>query len=181
MDTVLDLLDELEEFVSKCPKQPFTGKAIVDKDIFFDIVGEIKHQLPKELTQSKWVVEERNKILLDAQKEAEDVIKKTEEEVQEMVNDHEITRMAYAQAQKILEKAKASAKAKRLEAMQYSYDVLDIAEEKVKELQMNFNQEHEKIDGYYREVLDIIFENKQMIKRPLEKNVPNYAPEGEEE
>ncbi len=179
MDTVLDLLDELEEFISNCPKQPFTGKAIVDKDIFFDIVSEIKHQLPKELTQSKWVVEERNKILLDAQKEAEDVIKKTEEEVEQMVNDHEVTRMAYAQAQKILEKAKAESKARRLEAMQYSYDILDVAEEKVKELQMNFNEEHEKIDAYYREVLDVIFENKQIIKRPLEKNMQNYIPEEE--
>ena len=69
-DTVLKLLEELEQVVDEGRSSPFSNKVQVDKDEIFEIIDEIKMKLPNEIKQSKWVIEERNKILVDAQKEA---------------------------------------------------------------------------------------------------------------
>ncbi len=56
----------------------FSNKVQVDKDEIFEIIDEIKMKLPNEIKQSKWVIEERNKILVDAQKEADEMLKEAE-------------------------------------------------------------------------------------------------------
>ena len=74
-DTVLKLLEELEQVVDEGRSSPFSNKVQVDKDEIFEIIDEIKMKLPNEIKQSKWVIEERNKILVDAQKEADEMLK----------------------------------------------------------------------------------------------------------
>ena len=74
MDSVLQLLDELEEIMDSSRAVPFSNKVSVDKEEIYDIISEIRMKLPNELKQSKWVIEERNKILIDAQKEADEIV-----------------------------------------------------------------------------------------------------------
>ena len=65
---VLTLLETLEEMLDKSSGIPLTKKTLVDKEAIIDVVNEIKQKLPDELKQAKWVKEERQKILVDAQK-----------------------------------------------------------------------------------------------------------------
>ena len=67
---VLTLLETLQEMLDRSSSIPLTKKSLVDKDAIIDVVNEIKMKLPDELKQAKWVKEERQKILVDAQKEA---------------------------------------------------------------------------------------------------------------
>ena len=55
-DTVLKLLDELEQAVDEGRSSPFSNKVQVDKDEIFEIIDEIKMKLPNEIKQSKWVI-----------------------------------------------------------------------------------------------------------------------------
>ena len=75
---VLTLLETLEEMLDRSSNIPLTKKSLVDKDAIIDVVNEIKMKLPDELKQAKWVKEERQKILVDAQKEANQLIKEAE-------------------------------------------------------------------------------------------------------
>ena len=72
---VLTLLDTIKEMMERSATIPFSRKSLIDKDEVLDVVKEIEEKLPDELKQAKWVKEERQKILLDAQKEANDLIK----------------------------------------------------------------------------------------------------------
>ena len=65
METVLDLLNELEETLDNSRAVPFSNRVSVDKEELYEIITEIRMKLPNELKQSKWVIEERNKILHD--------------------------------------------------------------------------------------------------------------------
>ena len=67
---VLTLLETIEEMLEKSSSIPLTKKAVIDRDEIISVVKEIKLKLPDELKQAKWVKEERQKILVDAQKEA---------------------------------------------------------------------------------------------------------------
>ena len=50
-DTVLKLLDELEQAVDEGRSSPFSNKVQVDKDEIFEIIDEIKMKLPNEIKQ----------------------------------------------------------------------------------------------------------------------------------
>ena len=102
---VLSLLETIEEMLNKSASIPLTKKSLVDRDELIDVVKEIRLKLPDELKQAKWVKEERQKILVDAQKEANQLIKEAENRIISMIDEHEITRKAYEKKVEIIETA----------------------------------------------------------------------------
>ena len=102
---IFTLLDTLEDILEKSRNMPFSSKCIVDKEEVLDIIKEIRLKLPDELKQAKWVKEERQKILVQAQNEADDIIKEAENRIISMIDEHEITKKAYEQKNKIIENA----------------------------------------------------------------------------
>ena len=75
---IFTLLDELEEYLEGVKAVPFTNKCIADKEDILDIIKEIRLKLPDELKQAKWVKEERSRILVEAKKEADGIVKEAE-------------------------------------------------------------------------------------------------------
>ncbi|MCI9287279.1 MAG: ATPase [Clostridia bacterium] len=102
---IFTLLETLEEALEKSRTIPFSDKCIVDKEEFFEIIKEIRIKLPDELKQAKWVKEERSRIIVEAKKEADDIVKEAENRIISMIDEHEITRKAYEQKAQIIETA----------------------------------------------------------------------------
>lgn len=102
---IFTLLETLEEALERSRTIPFSSKCIVEKDNLLDIIKEIRLKLPDELKQAKWVKEERGRILVEAQKEADDIVKEAENRIISMIDEHEITRKAYEQKAQIIETA----------------------------------------------------------------------------
>lgn len=99
------LLETLEEMLENSKTVPFSGKTIVEKEEILDIIKEIRLKLPDELKQAKWIKEERQRILVEAQKEADGIVKEAENRIISMIDEHEITRKAYEQKAQIIETA----------------------------------------------------------------------------
>ena len=72
---IFTLLETLEDMLEKSRAVPFSSKCIVDKEEILDIIKEVRLKLPEELKQAKWVKEERQRILVEAQNEADEIIK----------------------------------------------------------------------------------------------------------
>lgn len=102
---IFTLLETLEEALEKSRTVPFSDKCIVDKEEFLEIIKEIRIKLPDELKQAKWVKEERSRIIVEAKKEADDIVKEAENRIISMIDEHEITRKAYEQKAQIIETA----------------------------------------------------------------------------
>ena len=102
---IFTLLESLEDILEKGKSVPFTNKTIVDKDELLEIIKEIRLKLPDELKQAKWIKEERQRILLEAQKEADDIVKEAENRIISMIDEHEITKKAYEKKAEIIETA----------------------------------------------------------------------------
>ena len=102
---IFELLENLEDIIERSRNLPFSGKGIVDKDEILDLIKEIRLKLPDELKQAKWVKEERQRILVEAQKEADGIVKEAENRIISMIDEHEITRKAYEQKKEIIENA----------------------------------------------------------------------------
>lgn len=125
------IMNELEEKIDNCRTIPFWGRGIIDKEELLDLIQDMKNKFPEELRQAKWVKDERQRIISDAQKEAAAMIKATEEKIAAMVNEHDITQQAYSKANQIIDSAQQNSREIRLGANQYADDVLRALEEEL--------------------------------------------------
>ena len=126
---VLALLDELEDTLDKGTGLMFTGKCLYDKEELMQLVKEIKIKLPDEIKQAKWVKDERQRILLDAQKEAGEIVKEAENRIISMIDEHEITRKAYEQKEAIIDSANAMSREISQGTREYADEILAKLEE----------------------------------------------------
>lgn len=125
------LIDALEDKIDSCATIPLWGRGIIDKDELLDMIQDIRMKYPDEMKQAKWVKEERQRIINDAQKEAAGIIKAAEDKIATMVNEHDITQQAYEKANQIVDSAQNNAHEIRVGANQYADSVLRALEEEL--------------------------------------------------
>jgi vacuolar-type H+-ATPase subunit H len=130
---ILTILETLEDVVERSMNVPFSGKSMVDKEELLELVKEIRLKLPDDIKQAKWVKEERQRILLEAQKEANNIIKDAENKIMSLVDEHEITKKAYEQANEIVSNAQKNAREIRMGTREYADSVLNKVEEILKD------------------------------------------------
>ncbi|MBR2594513.1 MAG: ATPase [Firmicutes bacterium] len=165
MDSVLKLLDELEEIIDESRSVPFSsGKISVNKDDILEIITDIRNKLPNEIKQSKWILEERNKILADSEREAEDIIKKAEEHMNQLIDEHEVTKKAYENADEIVAKSRQDSKTMRIRAVEYTDRILMDTQDRLKELQHSVAEQQNILNEFINQSLDILYENRQQLK-----------------
>ena len=126
---ILEIIEALEDKIEHSFTIPFIGRGIVDKDELLDMLQEARIKFPDEMKQAKWVTDERQRIIADAQKEAAAIIKGAEEKIVAMINEHEVTKQAYENANQIVENAQDHAREIRLGANQYADGMLHTIEE----------------------------------------------------
>lgn len=102
---IFTLLENIEDILEKSKNVPFSNKTMVDKEEILEIISELRLKLPEELKQAKWIKEERQRILVEAQKEADDIVKEAENRIISMIDEHEITKKAYEKKAEIIETA----------------------------------------------------------------------------
>lgn len=129
-----DMLASIDEILEQAKSVPFSDKVMVERSEIMEITKEIRLRLPTEIEQSKWILEEKNRILADAQKEADGKLAAAEEERNNMINEHEVTKRAYAQAEEIVEASKKVARDMKIGAKEYADDLLQQVDEQMKRM-----------------------------------------------
>ena len=99
---IFTLLETLEDLLERSKTVPFTDKSVVSKNEILDIIKEIRLKLPDELKQAKWIKEERERIIQEAQKDADDIVKEAENRIISMIDEHEITKQANEKKKEII-------------------------------------------------------------------------------
>jgi vacuolar-type H+-ATPase subunit H len=143
---MLSILETLEDLVEKSVTVPFSGKCLVDKEEILEIIKEIRLKLPDDIKQAKWIKEERQRILLEAQKEANNIIKDAENKIASLIDEHEITKKAYEQSNEIISNAQKNAREIRLGTKEYADSILS------------------KVEQILEETLQVIRENREELK-----------------
>lgn len=143
---IMEIVDMMEEAVEKASSVPLTGKVMIDKDEMLDYLQEIRLIYPEELKEAKWVKEERQRILSEAEARADAIQKSAEETQMQLIDEHEVTKCAYEQANELVKNATERAIEIKTDCDQYVDDILNDAEKrldmllrKVREDRMSFN------------------------------------------
>ena len=144
---ILNLIDEVEDIVESGSTVPFTNKVMVDKKELLDIVKEIRIKLPDEIKQAAWIKDERQRILADAQKDADTMINEAEYKFQELVEEEEIIKIANSKAEEIITRAQNNAKEIRIGSMEYADSLLLETQENLKEIIKLLNDNRKELRG----------------------------------
>lgn len=128
---IMEIVDMMEEAIEKASTVPLTGKVMVDKDELLDYIQEIRLVYPDELKEAKWVKEERQRILSEAESRAEAIQKNAEETQMQLIDEHEITKCAYEQANELVNSAQQKSIEIKTDTDQYVDDILNDAEHRL--------------------------------------------------
>ncbi|MBR2744716.1 MAG: ATPase [Clostridia bacterium] len=141
---IFTLLENIEDILEKSKGVPFSNKVLVDKEEILEQISELRLKLPEELKQAKWIKEERQRILVEAQKEADDIVKEAENRIISMIDEHEITKKAYEKKAEIIETANEMSREISKGTKDYADNVLNGIEvalqEALKIIQNNRNE-----------------------------------------
>lgn len=144
---VLKLIDEVEDIVEAGSSLPFSSKVMVDKDELLDIIKEIRIKLPDEIKQAAWIKEERERILSDAQGDANNLLSEAEKKLEEMLEEEGISKMANKRAEEIINRAQSHAKEIRIGAMEYADSLLMETQESLKVAIHDLNENRKELRG----------------------------------
>lgn len=102
---IMNLLNELEAELSD-KKSGLFGKK-VDLDKCYNLVVKIKTNLSATLRESEYIMENKRKILENADIVAKNTIREAEERAEHMIDKSDIMRMAELEAQRLMDNAYA--------------------------------------------------------------------------
>lgn len=131
---LFNVLNELEELVENSPKIPLTRRVLIDEDRLLDYLDRMRASLPEEVRQAKWLLQEREKVLMDSKKEALRIMEEARKELDKRADESEIVRQAKAVADEVVQKAEAVAREIKQGARNYADDILSGLEEELDKL-----------------------------------------------
>lgn len=123
------LIDRLEQTLAESRRIPLTANLIVDEDRVFNIIDQLRVTLPEEVKKASRVEAEKDRILAQAQEEAERIRELAKQEAAELVRRDAIMAAAQQRADTILERARRDADTLRHESDAYVMEVLSKLEE----------------------------------------------------
>ena len=121
-----------DETLEEATTLPFTGgKRMVDVEKVRDIMDDIRLSMPQEIKQARAIVEDRGRIVDDANKEAEAIIKRAEERARAIVAEQAIVKAAQQKATEMLASAQAQSREMRATVTGYCENMLRRTEEQL--------------------------------------------------
>ena len=127
-----DIITALYDMIQDARAMPLgPDKCIVERDKALDMLDEIIAQLPAELKQSRTIVESRNELIGQARREAENIIRKAQEQAELLVSQQAIYNEAKRQCVEMVEQTKAQITGLRKASNDYMDDALRRTEEAI--------------------------------------------------
>ena len=150
------MLDKLAEMI-RLGKKPLIGNGrIIDDMSALDIIAAVKEALPDSIAEARVIIVQRDALIEDANRAANDILAGAEREANRMLSENEIIIQAREQAQKIVNDATA-----------YANNVIDQSYKQIANV-MNG------AEYYLRQTLDDVSASKQelfkLMSEPINRN-----------
>lgn len=126
-----ELIHQIGDLVMHSFKFPFVHYTVLNEDRFLDMLEELEISLPEELKQAQEVIANRDKILADAKRDAEETVSQAKLQARTLLSDSEILRQATTEAERIRQDLVAEQQKSQVGAERYADDTLAELEAKV--------------------------------------------------
>lgn len=98
-------LNALDHQMAEARPVPLSASVMVNKEELEGIAQAIRSALPEEVRQARWVLKERDELLAQASRDAEQIVADGRLERDRMLSETEIVREAHREAQRIIDRA----------------------------------------------------------------------------
>jgi hypothetical protein len=95
---ILHLIDRLEEILNESRPLPFTHNVILDEDRVLDLIDQMRVAIPEEVKKAQQVLAQRDRILAQAQEEANRTLALARDKSEQMIERDSIVQAAQARA-----------------------------------------------------------------------------------
>ena len=121
---ILQLVDRLEELFNNSKPIPLTHSVVVDENSFMDIIDEMRISVPDDIKKAQQVLAQKDRILAQAQEEANRTVAMAREKSEKMVEKSDIYQSAQAKVDQIAEQARKEAAQTQMDADRYVMETL---------------------------------------------------------
>lgn len=121
---ILHLVDRLEELLNQSRPLWFTHNVIVDEDRMLDIIDQMRVAIPEEVKKSQQLLAQRDRLLAQAQEEANRTLAIAREKSDQLIERDAIVQAAQARADQIISQARTEIEKTRLDADDYVIETL---------------------------------------------------------
>ena len=146
--TIEKLLDNMENLLVEAARVPFTNKRVIEEDDLAKFLDDLRELMPKELDEAKHIIAERQRILDEAQKEAQSIVEQAKTYCIKLTDENLINKQAQEQANELVMQARKTAKDLQSDAVSYADEVfkhvlvhlertLEVVQQGHRELQQN--------------------------------------------
>ncbi|HET7641369.1 MAG TPA: hypothetical protein VFK47_21850, partial [Ktedonobacteraceae bacterium] len=132
---ILYLVDRLENLLASSRRMPLVNQIIIKEGDILNIVDQMRTSIPDEIKQARRIIQEKERILAQAQADASTLLARAREETERAMNREGLLRAAEARSQELVRQAEEQAK-----------DVVRQAEEHTEQLKVD-------ADSYVAETL----------------------------
>jgi cell division septum initiation protein DivIVA len=168
-------IDDIFDFVESCRMQRLSStKVVIPKDELYDLLDDLRRDIPDEIKKYQKVLRQREKILDDAKSQADTILSDAQEQYKALVEEHAIMQEAYQQADITLREANeqaaqivANARKQAEEigngAIYYTRDMLEQAEQTMAAALEAATNNARALEAAMQGHLDIIRQNKSEL------------------
>ncbi|HVC39583.1 MAG TPA: hypothetical protein VNH20_06395 [Candidatus Dormibacteraeota bacterium] len=123
--SIFDVLDRLEALVNQSRRLPLTSSIVVGEEEILEALDQIRVSLPDEIREARMVLETRDARLREAAEQADQTIMAAQERADRLTDDHELTRRATAEADRLVTEARDRSRKMRRETEDYIRDRME--------------------------------------------------------
>jgi hypothetical protein len=113
------LLRELRDVIDTARTMPMSASVLVNREETLELIDEAIACMPEELRHARWLLKEREEYLVQARRDAEDIVEAGRVQAERMVERTEVAREARRVAQQLVAHAEADSRRLRHEAEDY--------------------------------------------------------------
>jgi cell division septum initiation protein DivIVA len=121
---ILQLIDRLEELFNDAKAVPFTHNVVVDEDRMLELIDQMRIAIPEEVKKAQQVMAQRDRVMAQAQEEANRTLQLARDKSEQMVQKDMIVQEAQRRADQIVAQARGEAEGTRVDADNYVIDTL---------------------------------------------------------
>ncbi|MBR3268769.1 MAG: vacuolar-type H+-ATPase subunit H [Oscillospiraceae bacterium] len=133
--SVFDVLDEMDDLLDNAKAFPLAAhKIVIDGDRLRELVNDIRLAMPKEMKRAQTIDYDCDRIMKEAQTNAESIIRGAEERAKTLVSENTITEEAKKRAHEILAKTKSKCEDTKDATAAYVLQSLTSTEARLNEL-----------------------------------------------
>ena len=131
---ILQLIDRLEELFNESKSIPLTRNVMVDEDRMLDIIDQMRIALPEEVKQAPQLLGQRDRVLAQAQEEANRTLELARQKADSMVTKDMVAQEAARRAEQIVAQARNEAENVRADADDYAMNSLTQLQDELEQI-----------------------------------------------